>query len=73
MNSIKPIRKATIILVVALLVTVIGSAQTKKEKIATDATTAKDEFIKADPKMAGLFEKAYGYAIFLMWARGVSE
>jgi lipid-binding SYLF domain-containing protein len=63
-HSIKPIRKATIILVVALLVTVIGAAQSKKEKIATDAKAAKDEFIKADPKMASLFEKEYGYAIF---------
>ena len=63
-NSIKTVRKATSILVVALLVVVTGSAQSKKEKIIADTESAKDEFIKADPKMAGHFEKAYGYAIF---------
>src|SRR4249919_2933653 len=58
------IKKTTIILVASLLAVTIGFAQSKKEKIAADAKTAKDEFIKADAKMADLFAKAYGYAIF---------
>jgi lipid-binding SYLF domain-containing protein len=63
-HSTNVIRKATIILVVALLVAGAGFAQSKKEKIAADAQTAKAEFIKTDDKMAGLFASAYGYAIF---------
>ena len=63
-NSINSIRRSTIILVALLLVTAIVSAQSKKEKLIADANTAKTEFIKTDAKMAGLFQSAYGYAIF---------
>jgi lipid-binding SYLF domain-containing protein len=41
-----------------------GQSDSKKEKIAKDSKEAKAEFIKSDPKMAGLFSNAYGYAIF---------
>ncbi len=58
------IRKSTILFAVILLMTVVSFAQSKKEKIITDASAAKAEFIKTDPKMAGNFETAYGYVIF---------
>lgn len=41
-----------------------SQSESKKEKIVDDAKEAKAEFIKADPKMSGLFSKAYGYVIF---------
>jgi lipid-binding SYLF domain-containing protein len=41
-----------------------GQSDAKKEEIVADAKVAKAEFIKADPKMASLFSKAYGYVIF---------
>ena len=59
-----PIGRSTILLAVVLFITVASIAQSKKEKIITDATAAKAEFIKTDPKMAGNFETAYGYVIF---------
>ncbi len=48
------------------LITLFGStvwAQSKKEQLTKDAQEAKAEFIKTDPKMGGLFSKAYGYVI----------
>ncbi|HEY5751201.1 MAG TPA: lipid-binding SYLF domain-containing protein [Chryseolinea sp.] len=58
--------RGTALVVAVFAMTVIGFAQSdsKKEKIAKDATEAKAEFIKSDPKMADLFSKAYGYALF---------
>lgn len=41
-----------------------GQSDAKKSKIIADSKKAKAEFIKADPLMKGLFEKASGYAIF---------
>lgn len=41
-----------------------GQTAAKKNKIITDSKTAKAEFIKSDPLIKGLFEKAAGYAIF---------
>lgn len=35
----------------------------KKEKLIGDSKDAKAEFLKTDPKMSGLFGKAYGYVI----------
>ncbi|UFH35984.1 YSC84-related protein [Flavobacterium acetivorans] len=45
-------------------VPMFGQSASKKNKIVADSKTAKAEFIKADPLMKGLFEKAYGYVIF---------
>jgi lipid-binding SYLF domain-containing protein len=55
-----------LILVAGLFIFSNGLAQSdsKKQKIIADGNTAKAEFVKADPKMAALFAKAYGYAIF---------
>lgn len=39
------------------------NAQSKKEKLIGDSKEAKSEFLKADPKMAGVFGNAYGYVI----------
>jgi len=38
-------------------------AQSKREQLTKDSQDAKAEFIKTDPKMGGLFGKAYGYVI----------
>ena len=56
---------ATLMVLVALLITVNGFSQSdsKKDKIVADAEEAKAEFIKADPKMADLFASSYGYVI----------
>jgi lipid-binding SYLF domain-containing protein len=41
-----------------------GQSDAKNDKIIADSKTAKVEFIKTDPLMSGIFEKAYGYVIF---------
>ena len=41
-----------------------GQTTAKKSKIIADSQTAKTEFIKSDPLMKALFDKAYGYVIF---------
>ncbi|WP_413999496.1 YSC84-related protein [Flavobacterium sp. W1B] len=55
------------VMVLACLISVtsmFGQSASKKNKIIADSKTAKVEFIKADPLMKGLFEKANGYVIF---------
>jgi lipid-binding SYLF domain-containing protein len=42
----------------------MGQSKAKKNKIIADSHTAKAEFIKRDPLMKGLFEKASAYVIF---------
>ncbi len=43
---------------------IFGQSTAKKNKIIADSQTAKTEFIKSDPLMKALFEKASGYVIF---------
>lgn len=43
---------------------VFGQTTARKNKVIADSHTAKAEFIKSDPLMKGLFEKAAGYVIF---------
>ncbi|MFV8377046.1 YSC84-related protein [Flavobacterium sp. LB1P62] len=43
---------------------IFGQSTAKKNKIIADSKTAKAEFIKSDPLMKALFDKAYGYVIF---------
>jgi lipid-binding SYLF domain-containing protein len=43
---------------------IFGQSTAKKNKIIADSQTAKSEFIKSDPLMKALFDKAYGYVIF---------
>jgi lipid-binding SYLF domain-containing protein len=45
-------------------VPIFGQSDSKNDKIIADSKTAKAEFIKTDPLMSGIFEKAYGYVIF---------
>ena len=55
------------ILIIACLLssTVIsGQSKAKKNRIISDSNMAKEEFIKSDPLMKGLFDKAPGYVIF---------
>ncbi len=54
---------AALFVITGLLMPSQTSAQSKREKITADAKEAKAEFLKTDPKMAGLFSKAYGYVI----------
>tara|TARA_R110000868_G_scaffold57476_2_gene177422 strand:- start:2418 stop:2957 length:540 start_codon:yes stop_codon:yes gene_type:complete len=43
---------------------VVGQSKAKKNRIIADSNAAKVEFIKSDPLMKGLFDKASGYVIF---------
>ncbi|MFV8369687.1 YSC84-related protein [Flavobacterium sp. LB2R40] len=43
---------------------VFGQSSVKKNKIIADSQIAKSEFVKSDGLMKGIFDKAYGYAIF---------
>ncbi|MFV5693694.1 YSC84-related protein [Flavobacterium sp. LT1R49] len=43
---------------------ILGQSTARKNKIIADSKTAKTEFIKSDPLMKGLFDKASGYVIF---------
>ncbi len=58
------ISAALFLFVIALLFSSQLKAQTKQDKIAADAETAKAAFIKTDPTMSALFERSYGYVIF---------
>ncbi|HSD05705.1 YSC84-related protein [Flavobacterium sp.] len=53
-----------LIVCIANTITVFAQSDSKKDKIVADSKTAKDEFIKADHLMSGIFDKAYGYVIF---------
>jgi lipid-binding SYLF domain-containing protein len=55
------------VIVLACLLSIapmFGQSTAKKNKIIVDSQTAKAEFIKSDPLMKALFDKAYGYVIF---------
>ncbi len=41
-----------------------AQSSTRDKKIVEDANQAKEEFIKADPLLKNIFNKAYGYVIF---------
>jgi lipid-binding SYLF domain-containing protein len=43
---------------------VFGQSTAKKNKIIADSRSAEAEFMKNDPLLKGIFEKAYGYVIF---------
>ena len=62
----KNLNSIWLIIMVCVLNTalIFGQTTTKKNKIIVDSETAKTEFIKSDPLMKALFEKAYGYVIF---------
>jgi lipid-binding SYLF domain-containing protein len=55
------------IMVMACAITtapMFGQSRSKKNKIIADSKAAKVEFIKVDPLLKGLFDKAFGYVIF---------
>ncbi|WP_426091728.1 YSC84-related protein [Flavobacterium sp. DSR3-2] len=62
----KNLNSIWLIIMVCVLNTalIFGQTTTKKNKIIADSESAKTEFIKSDPLMKALFEKAYGYVIF---------
>lgn len=55
---------ALLLLFCSISVLTNAQSESKKDKVSADAKEAKAEFIKADKNMKGLFEKAYGYALF---------
>jgi lipid-binding SYLF domain-containing protein len=59
--------KSIWVLVIACFISMgpmFGQSESKKNKIIADSHTAKAEFIKKDPLMKAIFDKAYGYTIF---------
>ena len=53
-----------IIVCVISTTSIFGQSDSKKDKIIADSNTSKAEFIKTDPLMKSIFDKAYGYVIF---------
>lgn len=62
----KNVKNIWIIIIACLLVIfpVLGQSKAKIARIISDSNLAKSEFIKSDPLMKGLFDKASGYVIF---------
>lgn len=62
----KNLNSICVIVIICVLNTTLlfGQTTAKKNKIIADSQTAKTEFIKSDPLMKALFDKAYGYVIF---------
>ena len=62
----KNVKNIYFLLIVCFLTAFPLSAQTaaKKNKIIADSKSAKVEFIKSDPLMKALFDKAHAYVIF---------
>ena len=62
----KNLNSIWVIVMICVLNTALlfGQTTAKKNKIIADSHTAKAEFIKSDPLMKALFDKAYGYVIF---------
>ena len=59
------IKSFTLLVIVCALVTsATAQSDSKKKKIEEDSRSAKEDFIKADKEMSGLFSKAHGYVIF---------
>jgi lipid-binding SYLF domain-containing protein len=61
----------TLLAFVAFLLPHSIQAQDKEaEKVLSESSKAKTEFIKTDPSMAALFESSYGYVIFPKIGKG---
>jgi lipid-binding SYLF domain-containing protein len=62
----KNLNSIWLIVIICVLNTTLlfGQTTAKKNKIIADSQSAKTEFIKSDPLMKALFDKAYGYVIF---------
>jgi lipid-binding SYLF domain-containing protein len=58
--------KEPILMLLFCGLTSLSSAQSesKKSEVIADSKEAKEEFMKTDKEMKGLFDKAYGYVIF---------
>jgi lipid-binding SYLF domain-containing protein len=62
--QIKFLPEIPVVFLCMMLGVAFGQSDSKKAELLKDATAAKAEFTKTDPKMAGLFSEAYGYVIF---------
>lgn len=62
----KNLNNIWLIVIICVLNTTLlfGQTTAKINKIIADSQSAKTEFIKSDPLMKALFDKAYGYVIF---------
>ena len=65
-NKLKKVSVRYFILVAALLISQLLHAQvtSKEKKLIQKAEDAKIEFIRTEPLLKSIFDKAYGYAIF---------
>jgi hypothetical protein len=71
MRHVKKFSGMALSLFASILMINPGQAQTssKDQKVVADAKTAKSDFIRVDGQMKSLFDNAYGYVIFQMWAK----
>lgn len=62
----KNLNSIWLIVIICVLNTslLLGQTAAKINKIIADSQSAKSEFVKSDPLMKALFDKAFGYVIF---------
>ena len=70
MKKSKLIKLALLAFVAYLLPHSIQAQGKEAEKLLSESSKAKTEFIKTDPSMAALFESSYGYVIFPKIGKG---
>ena len=70
MKKSKLIKLALLAFVAYLLPHSIQAQGKESEKLLSESSKAKTEFIKTDPSMAALFESSYGYVIFPKIGKG---
>ena len=70
MKKSKLIKLALLAFVAYLLPHSIQAQDKEAEKLLSESSKAKTEFIKTDPSMAALFESSYGYVIFPKIGKG---
>lgn len=70
MKTGKLVKLALLAFVAYLLPHSILAQDKDAEKLLSESSKAKEEFIKTDPSMADLFESSYGYVIFPKIGKG---
>ena len=70
MKKSKLIKLALLAFAAYLLPRSIQAQDKEAEKLLSESSKAKTEFIKTDPSMAALFESSYGYVIFPKIGKG---
>jgi lipid-binding SYLF domain-containing protein len=70
MKKSKLVKLALLAFVAYLLPYSTQAQDEKAQKLLTESSTAKAEFIKTDPSMTHLFDSSYGYVIFPKIGKG---